>query len=191
MRSSTIALLQLLVVASLGIVDTALASPSYSGTTNANWTSPVLSGDLIDPVTGARIFTDTTNSAYCSIAGCPNRLTGYPASTIAWGTNTPPEPNPTSIVAFTPANFSDIAPGQDFVLGTLMFTNGTSVGIIFGATLTLGVALTGSAAIVDPIVVHLGVVTTNNTGTARQNADFLDFHSTTFATTQPVTFNVL
>ena len=62
--------------------------------------------------------------------------------------------------------------------------------MIFGATLTLTALLTSSSAVVDPYVVQLGLVTTGNTGTAAQNADFIDFRNS-LGTTQPVTFNVL
>ena len=126
---------------------------------------------------------------------CPTEPPGFArstaSSTVAWGQRVG-NPIPTSTVVFTGSAFSNVAPDTLFQLGTLTYTNGTSDldSLIFGATLTLSAILDGAAPAVDPFSVVVGLVTTNNTGTDAQNADFVDFRNG-LGTTQPVTFNVL
>ena len=168
------------------------AAPSYSGSIQGQWMNPVLSGSLIDGATGAITFHDNTTTAACNLSPCPlapvTTLPGGGGAVVAWGDGRSAER--TSVVRFTGASFTNVAPDTLFELGTLAYTNGTSDldSLIFGATLTLTALLTSMEA-VDPYVVQLALVTTNNTGTTAQNADFIDFRNS-LGTTQPVTFNV-
>jgi PEP-CTERM motif len=169
---------------------TAQASPLYSGSTQAAWSAPVLSGIDYDGATGVGTFVDETGVAACNLSGCPTQLNGYSPSTIAWGDEPAGGAIPTSTVTFTPASFAGVVANQMFELGTLTYLNGTSQDIIFGATLTVSLKLSAGEP-VQSLVIPLGIATTQNTGNVQQNADFLDFHTTTFNTIQPVTFNVL
>jgi hypothetical protein len=177
---------------SLAAASQAIAASSYSGTITSLFNAPVLSGTLIDGATALPLPpADYSTSAYCNI-GCPFSLPGAPTTSVTWGTNTPtPGFFISSTVVFTGASFSNVAPGQEFLLGTLSYTNGTSAldSLIFGATLTLTAQVSGVP--VDPIVIALGITTTSNTGNTLQNADFLLFAPSIFGTATPVSFNVL
>jgi len=177
MRTRFLALLPV-ALAALGIAaQPASASVvlGYSGTAVAAWSNPVLAGNLVDGATGAVLPYDNTATAACNI-GCPV-ATAFGTDTVSWGNNTD-----TSYVTFTGNAFA-VPLGVPFDIGTFTFFNGTSGGesIIFGATLTL----TFGPGI-DNSVVPMQIVTTLNTGTPEQNADFVGF-----APSLPVTFNVL
>ena len=168
-------------------------SVSYSGSIQGQWTSPVLGGSLIDGATGAVTVRDNTMTASCNLSPCPrvppNFTSGGASSTVAWGQGG--AALQTSTIVFTGDSFANVAPGALFQLGTLTYANGTSDldSLIFGATLTLTAVRNDGGPAVDPFVVLVGLTTTNNTGTAAQNADFVDFGNG-LGTTQPVTFNV-
>ena len=168
----------------------ASASPSYSGSIVGSWSTAVLTGTLIDGATGIGSAQNTSATAVCNLAECPVPLAGDPASLVTWGDGPIAPPNH-SVVTFVGASFSGVAPGDVFELGRLTYTNGTSVlsSLIFGATLTLQ-PMDGAIAIADALDIALGISTTSNTGTAAQNADFLDFGTGTFGTVLPVSFNV-
>ena len=170
------------------------AAPSYSGSIQGQWTSPVLSGSLIDAATGTVTFVDNTATAACNLSPCPRAPATFPGggggATVAWGDGATADR--TSVVRFTGATFVNVAPDTLFDLGTLTYTNGTSDlnSLIFGASLTLTALLTDPlGTTVDSFLLQLGITTTNNTGTTAQNADFIDFRNS-LGTTAPVTFNV-
>ena len=169
------------------------AAPSYSGSIQGQWASPVLSGSLIDGATGVVTFLDNTATAACNLSPCPRIpaiLPGGGGATVAWGDGATAAR--TSVVSFAGATFTNVAPDTVFDLGTLTYFNGTSDlnSLIFGASLTLTALLTNpSGTTVDSFLVQLGLTTTNNTGTTAQNADFIDFRNS-LGTTAPVTFNV-
>jgi len=104
-------------------------------------------------------------------------LPGDPATTVVWGQGAFTIPKSTLSFTGTPL----IAQPADtvFTLGTFTYTNGTSDldSLIFGATLTL--TLNDSVGgVIDTKVIPLSITTTNNTGTAAQNADFVQFPAT-------------
>lgn len=78
---------------------------------------------------------------------------------------------------------SNQASDQPFCLGTISYTNGTSdlTSLVFGMDLILFVSGDNT---VTPLTSRIKIVTTNNTGSIAQNADFVGF--TSFA----ATFNV-
>jgi len=161
---------------------------NYTGAVTGTWSDPVPSGVLIDGATQATSFLDNTATANCSLAGCAFNTHPAPPNTVIWGTNTGVTPDH-STITFDGAPFTSVASGQSFKLGTLTYENGTSAleSIIFGATLTISIALTDPATkTVTDLPVSIAFVTTNNTGTDAQNADFVDFRPTL-----PNTFNVL
>ena len=172
------------------------ASPStlYSGSIQGQWANPVLSGSLIDGATGVVTSYDNTKTAACNLSPCPRAPATFPGggggATVAWGDGATAAR--TSVVSFSGATFTNVAPDTVFDLGTLTYTNGTSDldSLIFGASLTLTALLTSpSGTTVDSFLVQLGLTTTNNTGTTAQNADFIDFRNS-LGTIAPVTFNV-
>ena len=186
---STLAISALVAGAGLAFATPAQAGfavDPYVGTISGVWSAPVLSGTLLDGATGTPSFVDNTSTADCSV-GCPSN--GHPApgaNTLNWGVGGAAINH--STLTFAGSSFSAL-PDQDFLLGTITYTNGTSNlnSLIFGATLTLSVALTSPGGkTVDSLIDALGVVTTNNTGTLAQNADFVDFNPGL-----PITFNVL
>jgi hypothetical protein len=166
------------------------ASPLYSGSVVATWSTPLLSGTAYDGATGVRQNLDNTTSANCNLSGCPVLLTGYGTDTVAWGVDPGLVGAPqTSVVTFTGHSFSGVRPGDDVDFGTITYTNGTSLDgtIIFGATLTLSFVVTAGAAI-DTRIDVVPIATTENTGTAAQNADWVGPFNTNSGT--PPSFNV-
>jgi len=160
---------------------TAHATPgaTYSGTVTGVWSNPLLSGTLIDAATGTLSATDNSGTADCSV-GCPNNTNPAPgASTIHWGSSAG-----SSSIIFFGLPFSNMPLDTTFQFGDLIYTNGTSAlqTLIFGATLTLSF---GNPDVTD-LAAPLGLITTNNTGSPAQNADFVDFRPAL-----SVTFNVL
>jgi hypothetical protein len=127
----------------------AVAGP-VTGSVTASFSNPVLTGNIRNP-DGTTTFYDNSATAVDSLSG--------PIAT--WGTN----PG-TSFLIFSPNTAVNVASGQSFLLGTIDFGNGTSAldTLIFGVDLTLGVnATTGGP--VDPLVAHLAISTSSNSGT--------------------------
>ena len=148
---------------------------TYTGSISGAWSSPVLSGNLIDGATGAASLLNNTLTAYCNLPGCPaGSAVGGSTNQVSWGTGLAPINS--SSVLFHGASFAGVTPGQRFLLGTIDYTNGTSDlnSLILGATLTLDFNVSGSK-VVDPLVISVPMVTTSNTGTLAQNADFINF----------------
>jgi hypothetical protein len=150
---------------SLGVAAAASAQP-WSGTAGATWSNPVLSGNVIDGATRAPTFYNNTGSAYCDI-GCPVSTSGSP---LTWGSGTP------NSVTFSGIAFSNVAANTPFDFGALSYTNTTNglASLIFGADLSISFSLTLGSG-VSNILIPVGIVTTANTGTPAQNADFLTF----------------
>lgn len=186
---STLAISTLVAGAGLAFATPAqaiIAVPLYVGSVSGVWSAPVLSGTLLDGATGTPSFLNNTSTADCSV-GCPSNGNPAPGSnTLNWGVGAAAINH--STLTFDGSSFSAF-PDQDFLLGKITYTNGTSNlnSLIFGATLTLSVALTSpTTKTVDPLIDPVGLVTTSNTGTPAQNADFVDFNPQL-----PLTFNVL
>jgi len=163
----------------------AQASGTYTGNFVASWSDPVLSGNIIDAATGIPTFMDNTTTAACNIAGCPNGV-GFTlgSTTLAWGAN-----SASSTLNFDGHFFVDVPEGTVFDMGKITYFNGTSAlnSLIFGATLDLTFEPFGGSTPVDPLNIAVPIVTTSNTGTAAQNADWVG----PFGTPVTLTFNVL
>jgi hypothetical protein len=165
-----------------------LGSPFYSGQFVASWSDPVLSGNLIDGATGTLVPMDNSASAACSDPSCPSGV-GFPvgSTTLAWGISPA-----SSTLNFDGHFFVNVPEGTVFDMGKVTFFNGTSdtTTLIFGATLNLTFVpcgFCGPATTVDSLHISVPIVTTINTGTDLQNADWVG----PFGTPAPLTFNVL
>ena len=136
------------------------------------FSNPVLAGSLLDGATGTPSFSDNTATAVYSGTG---------TNTFNWGTGA--AVLNASTLTFLGNQVTSQPAGQNFSMGTIRFTNGTSDlnSLVFGVDLLLSVP---SDPTVTPFTAHVNIVTTNNTGTNAQNADFIGF------TVFPVTFNV-
>jgi hypothetical protein len=162
------------------------AGGPISGSVSGSWSTPVLSGNLVDGATGALTPTNNSSTAQCNLGspgGCMSFLPGDPATTLAWG-NGASAPPVTSTLSFIGLPFEMEPSNTQFPLGTFTYTNGASDtdSLIFGATLTL--TLTDqSGLVIDTQIVPLVITTTSNDGTSAQNADFVQFPktSTTFS----------
>jgi len=155
----------------------AVASPLYSGTIKGIFSDPVLSGTVIN-VDGSASAVDNSGSAVFSGAGTDQ---------IEWGAcdDSCGDVPRSSSVTFTGESFADTGLDVVFKLGTLTFRNGTSFTdtLIFGATLTVGVA--GASAAIDPALARLSFLATTNAGVDKfADADFLSFD------VLPITFHV-
>lgn len=139
------------------------ASDSYSGTINGVFTNEETSGFYLDanynPVWVADddpVFTgDGTDSI---VAGVPESG----SAPDQW--------------SFIGASFTDVAPGQVFLLGQLEYFNGSvALGTdIFGGDLTLDFDISDGSA-VDPLTVHYDHISTVNIGDEYHDADWLNF----------------
>jgi hypothetical protein len=144
-----------------------VASPSYSGTIEGVFSSPILSGFLLNLAQQPQ-FQDNTTTADYSI------VNGVTSSELIEGDNAGGGGAPSTIIFFG-NSFSNVTPGQEFDLGTITYFNGTSNlnTLIFGATLTLFVAQDPA---ITPATSNFGIVTTINGGVSPVlDADFLDF----------------
>ncbi len=161
--SKTRALRVLLALAAAASGGAAFGSSSYSGSVDGIFTNEETNGFYLDanynPVwiadTAPDFTGDGTNSITAGLAGsgsAPNQWTFFGAS------------------------FTDIAPGQVFLLGQLEFFNGTTaVGTdVFGGDLTLNFDLTLGTA-VTPLTLHYDHIGTVNTGDQHHDADWLNF----------------
>jgi hypothetical protein len=164
------------------------ASAFYSGQFVATWSNPVISGTIIDAATGAPSPLDNSATAACSVSGCPLGV-GFTlgSTTLAWGIS--PQ---SSTLNFDGHFFVNVAQGAVFDMGRITYFNGTSQldSLIFGATLNLTFVpcgFCGNAPSVDPLHLSIPIVTTSNTGTDLQNADWVG----PFGTPAPLSFNVL
>ena len=169
-------------------IPTAYSSPLYSGQFVATWSNPVLSGTTIDGATGTTSVLNNTASAACDVAGCPQGVgVSLGSTTLAWGIS--PQ---SSTLNFDGHFFVNVPEGSVFDMGRITFFNGTSdlSTIIFGATLNLTYVPCGFCTpntLIDNLHIAVPIVTTANTGTDAQNADWVG----PFGTPATLTFNVL
>lgn len=160
-------------VAGIALTATSPASATpVTGAVVGVFSNPILAGNIIDGATGVPSPFDNTATAI---------YTGSGMNSFSWGTGTSVPNN--SILTFSGNTVTSQSPNTPFALGTIAFTNGTSNlnSLIFGIDLTLSVP---SDPAVTPLVAHISIVTTGNTGTIAQNADFISFSNF------PSTFNV-
>lgn len=154
------------------------ATTTYSGVVDGSFTNPVLTGNVI-AVDGSNTFLDnTTTAVFSDFQPAANN------DTLSWGTSSqvPTPPLTFSFLEFTGATYTNVAPGQQFLLGQIEFSNGTSdlPTLIFGATLNLDL---GNG--IDVKTSNVDIVTTINTGLSpARDADFVGFSDF------PQTFNV-
>lgn len=111
-----------------GPVARCVAEQHYSGTIFGAFSDPILSGDVLVPG-GHPLFTDNGSTAAFSIVN---------SSGVAEYRSGSGQP---STITFQGASFADVAPSQEFELGTIRFFNGTSRidSLTFGVILTLWV----------------------------------------------------
>jgi hypothetical protein len=171
------------------------AAPTYSGLVTGVFKDPVLSGQYITDVgdLGAR-----DNSATFV-------ATGMDSNSITWGA-CPAGANDIeqgfqgcgdnggaprySALSFDGSAFTDVEPGEAFLLGTFTFTNGTSRAwsSIFGVTTEISITLTASPEKVDPKLITTEFWATSNRSPPDENkawnADFVYFVD------EDVSFNV-
>jgi hypothetical protein len=161
------------------------ALQAQAGTIEGIWSDPILTGNTTDPVTGTLAFHNNMISAVDSISN------SVAASVINWGTyNTNGVTNPPGVsdtagcasllpvpcqstIIFT-GNPLPADPTTPFTLGTLTYTNGTSNtdSLVFAATLTFYDSANPGTPLGSDLVQFN---TTNNTGDATQNADYITF----------------
>jgi hypothetical protein len=150
---------------SLLAVGTAYGEASYSGTVDAVFGNAQYSGWYYDVDYNPVWIDDTLTAIY----------TGDGTDAITWGDDawgTPP-----SGLTFTGASFTDVAPGQEFLMGELTYFNGTStVGTsIFGGTMTVDVSL-DDGTLVTPEQLTYEIVSTVNNGDPVHDADWVNFY---------------
>ena len=143
------------------------AAPSYFGAIDAAFSDPVLSGFSLD-LNRNPVFTDNTATAVFSISNNTSSAT-YSTGDDAGGAGAP------TVITFTGASFSGVAPDEVFKLGTITYTNGTNFinSLTFGATLSLSVNPTQS---ITPAISNFSLLTTTNGGIS----PFLDADSLVF-----------
>ena len=151
------------------------ATSIYSGSISGIFSNPLLIGFDVDPgLNNVQVPLDNTTTAV---------FTGQGTNDITWGANpTPPAGVPGfSRMTFTGTTFVDQAAGVPFALGTLDYTNGTTLAPseIFGATFTMSVALLGGGTVtITPFSSTLTLIATVNDGaTAADNVDLAFFPS--------------
>lgn len=172
----------------------AAASPmNIMGVVQGTWSNPVLAGNIVDGATGAITPTDNTRSAACDIAGCPNGVGAtFGADTLVWGIT--PE---SSSININGHFINNVPLNTPFDAATITYFNGSSLltSQIFGATLNLRFCApfqtpscpqSTATDVATPLSIFVNIVTTANTGTAAQNADWVG----PFGTPQTLTFNV-
>ncbi|MCX6620978.1 MAG: choice-of-anchor K domain-containing protein [Acidobacteria bacterium] len=134
----------------------------FTGSTTGVWSDPVTAGNYID-TSGGLIFRDDTLTSVHS---------GFGTNSIQWGANL--NPLPAGIEPFSTLTFS----GDQFLLGTLTYTNGTSTTgtMLYGGTLHISATVSGVT--IDQAINVAQVMTTLNTGISqRRDADFVYFTS--------------
>lgn len=140
----------------------------FSGSISAHFENPTLTGNIYNPTT----YYDNSSTATYSSPG------GGATSTFLWGS-----PGYSSLNFFAnqdvQVNSNDI-----FSFGTITYYNGTSElnSLVFGVNLVL--EFVGSPN-VDTLTIPISISTTNNTGDANSNADYISFGSSV-----PVSFFV-
>ncbi|MCX6620979.1 MAG: choice-of-anchor K domain-containing protein [Acidobacteria bacterium] len=143
----------------------------FTGSTTGIWSDPVKAGDYINASGGLVYRDDTLTGVY----------SGFGTNSIQWGANLnplPPGVDPFSTLTFTGTGFSGVLSGDQFLLGTLTYTNGTSTTgtSVYGGTLHISATVSGVT--IDQAVNLAQFVATINTGISqRRDADFVYFPS--------------
>jgi hypothetical protein len=144
------------------------ASAVYSGIVSGTFTSPALSGPIIN-VGGTQSVVDNTSTAV---------VTGVGTNALTWGTNVAGSAPPVfSNFVFTGIPFTNVPAGAQFDLGTFSYLNGTSQtdSLIFGITLNL--SFSGDSS-VTPAVSRISILTTVNGGVdIVADADYINFNT--------------
>lgn len=138
----------------------AQATPFYSGTVTGFFDSPVKAGSIID-INGNPLYSDDTATVVSS----------FGSNFVTWGSGDFPIPQ--STLTFDGADYSNVASGEVFKLGTLTYTNGTSnLGtLLYGVTLHI---LVGNG--VTEKLSQVSILTTANTGLSlARDSDFIAF----------------
>lgn len=159
------ALFQTFIAALAAMPLAGMAGPVGPGTFVGTFSTPVLSGNIINQDHSLSFFNNTTTAFD----------TGFGSNHIVWGTNTQVDPAPFSFLTFAGTPFSLEPANTPFIVGQIAYGNGTSLlqSLIFGATLTL--ALPGSPD-VPPVAINLTINTTANGNVSEVlDADNLQF----------------
>jgi PEP-CTERM motif len=160
------------------------SAETFTGVILGTWSSPVLSGIGYDGATGAPTSFNNTTTAACNI-GCPVVVGATQGpTTLQWGDS------PTSsTLTLNGHAFVNVPLNTPFDAVGFSFFNGTSdlSTIIFGATLNLTfVDFSHTNTLADPLSIPIQIVTTANTGTDAQNADWVGPFGTSTAQTMNV-----
>jgi len=121
------------------------AAVGYSGQVTGAFANPVTAGSYISQTAGANAQTVPNYSFVFrnnNATAVTNINNGAAISTYTWGNANGLVPQPAvtqSSVSWVPVAFNNVAPGQQFLLGKIIYTNGTiTLGTgAYGATLNL------------------------------------------------------
>ena len=156
----------------LALLSTAMACGTahasfFEGSIRASFENPVLQGAVYSPGGAVVRSFDNTSSARYSIYGDGGK------ATVNWGTNAG-APGTSTLNFFGNQNVSTFG-NEQFQFGTITYYNGTSTleSLIFGITLVLDFIPTGSSQSVETLRLQVGIGTTENTGDANANADYI------------------
>jgi len=141
-------------------------SALYSGVITGTFTSPVVSGDILDL---NHVLAPQNNTGTAVV-------TGVGTSVLTWGTNVAGSAPPiSSSFTFTGMPFTNIPADTQFDFGTFTYLNGTSQtdSLIFGITLNLSFSADRS---VNPEVSLITIMTTvNGMVDELADADYVNF----------------
>lgn len=146
-----------------------LALPLYSGTIAGTFDDPVLTGFTIN-LMDLPVFWDNTSSAVIS---------GVGTNTFSWGDEPSFSGISESTLTFSGSTFTDVrpflpgSPGDVFELGTLTYTNGTSLFDTVAFGITLNIEADVESAMVTPASIDLGFIATS--GPRADPIDAADF----------------
>jgi hypothetical protein len=151
-----------LTVVSMAVVCGSVQAGFFTGSINAHFENPVLSGSVY----GGGGYNNTSSAVY-SIYGDGS------VATINWGTNAG-APGSSTLNFFANQSVA-VSDNVEFQFGKVTFYNGTSTleSLIFGVDLVLDFIPSGGGPAVDTLTVHVGIGTTFNGGDASANADFI------------------
>lgn len=149
-------------LASTIVPSRSIAAPGYSGQVTGSFNTVVKNGEYIKQTAGANAQVVPTynfvtqNNAATAVSNINN---GAAISTFTWGNAVGLNPQPAitqSSVSWVPVAFNNVAPDTPFLLGKIIYTNGTivlSTGT-YGATLSLsGLNITDNMGAALPVAV--------------------------------------
>jgi len=166
----------------------AVASPLYSGSVSGLFRDPVVSGQFIQADGTLSILWDNSTTAVYSGMGTNSIQWGACAEELCGDNGGAPR---YSALSFTGLPFANVAPNEDFLLGTFSYTNGTSRASthIFGVTAEINITLNGGGAVDQKETAVQLWSTANRPVTSPAdtlwNADFMYFLS------EDISFNVV